>query len=172
MIQIKYVNNTTAIGRHSHKRIIHRRQIETTDTIGEHHDPHDIYSEQIVSFFRGCEFFSSIRKRARESFATSASAKHKPVHCFMFFQGTTDACLQCMLDAQVMIPSSVQAALVSARISLSCWQQRFMTLPAFQHSARRMRAWRTSRSQTLSPMDRSTWTVDTLQSVNETTRME
>ena len=28
------------------------------------------------------------------------------------------ACLQCVLDAQVMIPSSVQAALVSARISL------------------------------------------------------
>ena len=31
----------------------------------------------------------------------------------------TDACLQCVLDVQVMVPSSVQAALISARISLS-----------------------------------------------------
>ena len=33
-------------------------------------------------------------------------------------------------------------------------------------------AWRTSRSQMRSPQDRSTWTVGTLQSVNEDTRVE
>ena len=82
-----------------------------------------------------------------------------------------DACLQCMLDGQVMIPSSVQAALVSARISLllAAAIHYPASFPAFCEA---IRAWHTSRSQTWSPKDRSTWTVDTLQSVNEATRME
>ena len=83
----------------------------------------------------------------------------------------TDACLQCMLDAQVMIPTSVQAALVSARISLllAAAIHHPDSFPAFFEA---IRAWRTSRSQTWSPTDKSTWTVDTLHSVNEATRME
>ena len=37
-----------------HKRIIHRRQRDTTDTVGEHHDAHHIY---VVSFFCSRESF-------------------------------------------------------------------------------------------------------------------
>ena len=35
--------------------IIHRRQMDTTDTSGQHHDAHHIYSKQFVSFFCSCE---------------------------------------------------------------------------------------------------------------------
>ena len=56
--------------------------MDTTDTTGAHHDSHHIYSKQSDSFFCSCEsFFSSISKRAGESFATSAGAKQKPVQC-------------------------------------------------------------------------------------------
>ena len=42
--------------------------------------PH--YSKQFVSFFFSCESsISCMSKRARETFASSASAKQKPVHC-------------------------------------------------------------------------------------------
>ena len=40
-----------------HKKIIHRRQVDTTDTTGEHHDSHHLYSKQFVSFFCSCESF-------------------------------------------------------------------------------------------------------------------
>ena len=64
------------------KRIIHRRQMDTTDTTGEHHDSHHIYAMQLVSFSCGCDsFFSSMSKRAGDSVAASASAKQKPVRC-------------------------------------------------------------------------------------------
>ena len=58
----------------SYKRIIHRRQMDTTDTTGEHHDSHHTCSKQfaVVS-----PLFHRISKLARESFATSASAKQK-----------------------------------------------------------------------------------------------
>ena len=32
----------TASGRHPHKRIIHKREMDTIATIGEHHDSHHI----------------------------------------------------------------------------------------------------------------------------------
>ena len=35
----------------TNKRITHQRQIDTTVTIGEHHDSHHIFSKQFVSFF-------------------------------------------------------------------------------------------------------------------------
>ena len=59
------------------QRIIHRGQMDTPDTAGQHHDSHHIYSKQFVSFFCICvnPLFSSMSKRAGESFATSASAK-------------------------------------------------------------------------------------------------
>ena len=70
-----------------------------------------------------------------------------------------------------MIPSVVQGALVSARISLllAAAIHHLASFPAFCEA---IRAWRPSRSQTWSPNDRSTWTVDALQSVSEATRME
>ena len=88
-----------------------------------------------------------------------------------------------MLDAQVMIPSSVDAALVSARISLSLSlalsrSLSLLSAAAIHHPAsfpalcEAIRVWHTSRSQTWSPKDRSTWTVETLQSINEATRMK
>ena len=43
-----------------------------------------------------------------------------------------DACLQCLLDAQVMIPSSVHAALVSAPISLSLLSAAAIHHPSIQ----------------------------------------
>ena len=56
MIQIEYVNNT-AIGRYSHNRIIHTRQMDTIFIFGERHDSHHIYSKQFVSCFCKCESF-------------------------------------------------------------------------------------------------------------------
>ena len=57
LIQIKYVNQqNTAIGRYSLKRIIHRTQMDTTDTIGDH-DSYHTFSMQYVSFFCSCEYF-------------------------------------------------------------------------------------------------------------------
>ena len=53
--------------------------MDTADTTGQHHDAHHMYSKQFVSFFCSCE--SCIFQRAGEYFATSASAKQKPVHC-------------------------------------------------------------------------------------------
>ena len=47
----------TAFGRHSHKRIIHRGQMDKTDTTGQHHDAHHTHSKQLVSLFCGCESF-------------------------------------------------------------------------------------------------------------------
>ena len=77
MIQVKYVNTT----QHPHKRIIHGKQMHTTDTVGEHYDS-DLYSSNLsVSSAVLNPLFCSMSKRAGESFATSASAKQKPVHC-------------------------------------------------------------------------------------------
>ena len=60
----------------------HRRQIDTTDTAGQHHDAHHTYSMQFASLICGCEpLFSRMSKRARESFAALARAKQKSVHC-------------------------------------------------------------------------------------------
>ena len=39
------------------KRIIHRRQMDATDTTGENHDSHHIYAMQLVSVFYGCDSF-------------------------------------------------------------------------------------------------------------------
>ena len=65
-----------------YKRIIQRRQMDTTDTTGQQYDAHHIHPKQFVSCFSSCQFFiSSMSKRAGESFASSASAKQKPVHC-------------------------------------------------------------------------------------------
>ena len=45
MIQIKYVNQqNTAIGIHSLKRIIHRTQMDTTETIGYHDSYHTFFN--------------------------------------------------------------------------------------------------------------------------------
>ena len=55
MIHIKHVNSTQQVTDHSHKRIIHRTQMDTAGTGGEHHDPHHTYSKQCVSFFCSCE---------------------------------------------------------------------------------------------------------------------
>ena len=56
--------------------------MDTSDTVGEHHDSHCIYPQEFVSFFCSMNpVFSNMSKRAGESFATSASAKQKPVHC-------------------------------------------------------------------------------------------
>ena len=61
-----------------YQRIIHRRKMDTTDTLGEHHDPHNIYSKQFVSFLCCCEpLFFSMSTRAQEYFATSAGSKQK-----------------------------------------------------------------------------------------------
>ena len=57
MILIKYVKHNTTAGRHSYKRISHRRQMDITDNTGEHHGPHHLYSKQFVSFSCRCEFF-------------------------------------------------------------------------------------------------------------------
>ena len=51
--QIRQQN--TAVGRHSHRRIIHKRQMDTADTTSQHNDAHHIYSMQFVSLFCGCE---------------------------------------------------------------------------------------------------------------------
>ena len=44
-------HHNTAVGRHSYKRIIWRRQMDTSDTVGEHNDSYNIFSKQFVSFF-------------------------------------------------------------------------------------------------------------------------
>ena len=49
--------HNTAAGRHPNKRILHRRQMNTTDTVGQQHDSPDIYSKQFDSFFCGCQSF-------------------------------------------------------------------------------------------------------------------
>ena len=67
MIQILYVNTTKQLADILTKLIIHRRQRDTTDTIGEHH-------------LCSCEPDVSSMS-TRESLATSACAKQKPVHC-------------------------------------------------------------------------------------------
>ena len=38
-----------------HRSIIHRTQIDTADTVGEHQDSHNIHPKQFVSFFCCCE---------------------------------------------------------------------------------------------------------------------
>ena len=56
--------------------------MDTTDTTGQQYDAHHIHPKQFVSCFSSFQFFiSSMSKRAGESFASSASAKQKPVHC-------------------------------------------------------------------------------------------
>ena len=42
--------HNAAIGRHSHKRITHRRQMDTTDTVGEHRDTHTDLLTAICQF--------------------------------------------------------------------------------------------------------------------------
>ena len=61
----------------------HSREMDTTDTTGEHHDSHRTFSTQICQFLLQLWIFlfSSMIRRAGESFATSACAKQKPVHC-------------------------------------------------------------------------------------------
>ena len=63
--------------------IIHRTQMDTTDTNGLHHDSHTFLQSNLSgsSAFVNSFIFSTMSKNAGESFATSASAKQKPVHC-------------------------------------------------------------------------------------------
>ena len=78
MFQIK-----SPAGRHPHKRIIHRRQMDTTDTTGQHHDALHIYLFKAILSVSSAvvnAFFTSMSKRVGESYAASASAKQKPVH--------------------------------------------------------------------------------------------
>ena len=74
----------------TNKRITHWRQIETTVTIGEHHDPHHI-SQSNLSVFSAVvnPVLSSMSTRVGESFATSASAKQKQAHCLGLSRSTS-----------------------------------------------------------------------------------
>ena len=93
---LKQINHGKVIGtilvRDIHyKRIIHRRQMATTDTAGERHDSLHTYSKQFVSFCCSCEsFISSVSERARESFTALASAKQNPVPCSGLIARTLD----------------------------------------------------------------------------------
>ena len=51
------LQHNTAIGRHSHRKIILKRHMDTIDTIGEQHDSHHIYSKKFVSFLCSYESF-------------------------------------------------------------------------------------------------------------------
>ena len=78
MIQILYVITTQPFADILTKASF-ARQMDTIDTIGEHHDLHQ--SNLSVSSAVVKLLFSSMSKRAGESFRTTASAKQKPVHC-------------------------------------------------------------------------------------------
>ena len=49
------LQHNRAIGRHSHRRLIHRRQMDTPDTTGQLCD--HIHSSEFVGFFCGCDSF-------------------------------------------------------------------------------------------------------------------
>ena len=69
LIQIKHVNqHNTAIGRYSLKRIIHWRQMDTTDTVGDHDSYHTFFqcNLSVSSAVVNTSFFS-MSKRAGES---------------------------------------------------------------------------------------------------------
>ena len=73
---MNFVNTTTAIGRHPHKKFIHKGQIDT-------HDAHHIFTQSNLSVSSAIvkPLISSMSKRAGVSFSASASAKQKPTHC-------------------------------------------------------------------------------------------
>ena len=78
MIQIKYVGTTQQLADiYTKKGIIHRRQMDTTDTTGEHHDSHHIYSMQLVSSFYGCDSFLQAWAHVPETLSLHRQAWNK-----------------------------------------------------------------------------------------------
>ena len=70
----------TAVGRYSHQKIIHQRQM---DTILVNIMTHTTFVQRKLPVSSAVvnHLFSSMSKRAREAFAASVSAKQKPIHC-------------------------------------------------------------------------------------------
>ena len=119
MNQIKYVNTTGASGRNSHKRIIHGRQMCTTDTPGQHHDSHHIYSKQFVSFFCGCtSCIFQHQQRCPENLSLHRQAPEpKPVRCTaMIARRTNDK--NADMDSQAVLPPDCKAEGDSKRVEL------------------------------------------------------
>ena len=71
--------------------------MDTTDTTGQHHDAHHIQSNLSVSS-AVVNTFTSMSKRAEESFAASASETQKPVHCAAMMRMPTWTVTQYFLE--------------------------------------------------------------------------